>query len=103
MSNWSIPFIDWMGEREMALPVGLEENLGGPGFNPGWVPEGKYEGEEVVKRSHDLCLLEQFMVSGMNEAVFEMVKAGYPKDVDTPMIISLSALYPVLCMPLSGH
>ena len=81
-----------MKEREVVLPYGLEEDeiLEGRGFNPAWESPSYTATEEeyTQMKSPCLCLLEQFMVSGMNEAVYEMVKAGYPNDVNTPMLVS---------------
>ena len=91
MGHWSVPFIDWMKEREVALPDGLEEKLGGPGFNP---DHPVFSDGIVDKRYHELCLLEQFAVSRMKEPVFEMLKAGYPKDLETPMLINTNCVNP---------
>ena len=82
-ANWSLDLIDWMRDRGVILPEGLEDSLLGRGFNPEWEHD-YYSSSEWVK-CPSFSLLEQFMVSGMHEAVFTMVKAGWPREIEQPL------------------
>ena len=82
-ANWSLDLIDWMRDRGVILPEGLEDSLLGRGFNPEWEREERDSMDWV--KCPSFSLLEQFMVSGMHEAVFTMVKAGWPREIEQPL------------------
>ena len=82
-ANWSLSSIGWMRDRGVILPEGLDYNLEGRGFNPEW----KYDGRDLC--GYVLCpsfsLLEQFMVSNMPKAVYTMLDAGFPREIEQPL------------------
>lgn len=78
-ANWSLDLVDWMRDRGVILPEKIEDKLEGRGFK---------DSSGYCLRSlkcPSFSLLEQFMVSGMHEAVFTMVKAGWPREIEQPL------------------
>jgi hypothetical protein len=71
-----------MRDRGVILPEGLEDSLGGLGFNPEAIP--KY-GKSL--KCSSFSLLEQFLVSDMHKAVIKMVEAGWPREIEQPLNI----------------
>ena len=81
--NWNLNLIDWMRDRGVILPEGLEDKLEGRGFNPEW-EDAEFDSSKWPK-CPSFSLLEQFLVSDMHEAVFTMVEAGFPHEIEQPL------------------
>ena len=81
-ANWSQNLVYWMRDRGVILPEGLDNDeavegirgVEGPGFNSEW------DNDRDDRSNYDKCtsfsLVDQFFVSGIDDAVFTMVKSG---------------------------
>jgi hypothetical protein len=88
-ANWSLNLIDWMRDRGVIFPEGLEDKLEGPGFNLEW----KGRGFSRSPKCSSYSLLEQFLVSDMHEAVITMVEAGFPRKIEQPLYYDPGSLH----------
>ena len=90
-ANWSLNLIDWMRDRGVIFPEGLEDKLEGPGFNLEWKDSGR--GFSRSPKCSSYSLLEQFLVSDMHEAVITMVEAGFPRKIEQPLYYDPGSLH----------
>ena len=86
-ANWGLSLVSWMRDRGVILPEGLEDSLGGLGFNPenDSTIMDYSTGNERSLQCSSFSLLEQFLVSDMHKAVITMVEAGWPREIDQPL------------------
>ena len=83
-ANWGLSLVGWMRDRGVILPEGLEDSLGGHGFNPekDCTFMDYSTGNVIILQCSSLTLLEQFLVSDMHKAVIKMVEAGWPREIE---------------------
>ena len=101
LRRWSPNLLQWMQQSKIAMPIELAENLAVHDFSgdesialdaverfPAFFdPDACHYDPEITVA--DFLLIEQFMVSGMFDAVLVMLKAGYPQDLEQEFVVGL--------------